>query len=228
MATLALSPIGHELLDDPAADPALVTESFRHLARANRLFGGAAAVHFGLGRLLRGTRGTFTLLDIGTGSGDLPRRAERWARQRGVTLRPVGLERSRVAADLARQQGLACAVGCAGSLPFADDAIDIVIMSQLLHHLSRAAAAEVVRRATRIARVGVVVADLRRSALAALGFRFASGVLGFDAETRADGVTSLRRGYRAAELSALLRDAGVQATVHRRPGSRLVAAWRTG
>lgn len=227
MATLALSPIGHELLDDPGADPALVTESFRHLARANRWFGGAAALQFGLRRLLQGARGTFTLLDIGTGSGDLPRRAERWGRRHGVQLRPVGLERSLVAARLAQQRGVPCVVGCAGNLPFTDGTVDIVIMSQLLHHLSRGAASEVVRRATRIARLGVVVADLRRSGLAALGFRFASGLLRFDAETRADGITSLRRGYQPAELAALLRDAGVRATVHRRPGSRLVAAWRT-
>ena len=228
MSTIALSPIGHELLDDPAADPALVTESFRHLARANRWFGGAAALQFGLQRLLRGARGTFTMLDIGTGSGDLPLRAQRWGQRHGLVFRPVGLERSRVAAQLAQQHRVPCVVGCAGSLPFVDGTVDIVIMSQLLHHLSRTAATDVVRGATHVARLGVVVADLRRSAMAALGFRVASGLLGFDRETRADGITSLRRGYQPSELSALLRDAGVEATVHRRPGSRRVAAGRTG
>jgi len=102
-----------------------------------------------------------------------------------------------------------------------------VMMSQLIHHLSRDAAVEVIRAADRIARVGVVVADLRRSALAVAGFRLASGLLRFDPATRADGVTSVRRGYLPHELSAILRDAGVSAAVHRRPGFRLVAAWRT-
>jgi hypothetical protein len=45
---LELSPIGVELLDDPTADPALVAASLRDIARANRWFGGAAAMRRGL------------------------------------------------------------------------------------------------------------------------------------------------------------------------------------
>lgn len=228
MASLAISPIGHELLDDPGADPAIVTESFRNLARSNWWFGGAAAVHFGLAQLIpRGAGDALTLLDVGTGVGDLPRRAARWAARRGVRLTGIGLERSRVAAALAQRGGLPSVVACAGALPFRERSADVVMMSQLIHHLSRDAAVEVIRAADRIARVGVVVADLRRSALAVAGFRLASGLLRFDPATRADGVTSVRRGYLPHELSAILRDAGVSAAVHRRPGFRLVAAWRT-
>jgi hypothetical protein len=51
-------------------------------------------------------------------------------------------------------------------------------------------------------------------------------VLRFDANTVSDGVTSLRRGYTAGELRALLAAAGVDGTVERRPGYRLVAVWR--
>lgn len=229
MATIALSPIGHELLDDPSADPATVTESFRNLARSNWWFGGAAAVHFGLRQLVAGARGgTMTLLDIGTGVGDLPRRAARWAAHRGIRLQGLGLERSRVAAVLARRGGLPCVVGCAGALPFRTRSADIVLMSQLIHHLSRDAAVEVIRAASEVARIGVVLADLRRSPLAAIGFRIGAEVLGFDPATKADGVTSVRRGYLPHELASILRDAGVRTSVHRRPGYRLVAAWRTG
>jgi ubiquinone/menaquinone biosynthesis C-methylase UbiE len=229
MASLALSPIGRELLDDPGADPAIVTESFRNLARSNWWFGGAAAVRFGLAQLIpRNAWGTsHTLLDLGTGVGDLPRNAAQWAERRGVRLTGLGLERSRVAAALARRGGLPTVVACAGAPPFQARSVDIVMMSQLIHHLSREAAVEVIRAADRIARVGVVVADLRRSSVAALGFRIGAVFLGFDAATKADGVTSVRRGYLPQELSAMLREAGVNAVVHRRPGFRLVAAWRT-
>lgn len=228
MATIALSPIGHELLDDPAADPATVTESFRNLARSNWWFGGAAAVHFGLAQLIPGARGAaLTLLDVGTGVGDLPRRAALWAGRRGVRLEGIGFERSRVAAALAQRAGLPSVVGCAGALPFRERSADIVMMSQLIHHLSRDAAVDVIRAASRVARVGVVLADLRRSALAAIGFRIGAGLLGFDPITKADGVTSVRRGYLPNELEGILRDAGVTTRVYRRPGYRLVAAWRT-
>nr|MBA3317368.1 hypothetical protein [Gemmatimonadales bacterium] len=37
---LAVTPLGAELLDDPAADPETVIESLRNIARSNRWFGG--------------------------------------------------------------------------------------------------------------------------------------------------------------------------------------------
>ena len=88
---LTLSSVGAELLDDPAADPGAVTESLRNIARANRWFGGAAAVRHGLARALAGVLAgtTLTLADLGTGLGDLPRAAARWGARRGLRLLPV-------------------------------------------------------------------------------------------------------------------------------------------
>jgi len=230
MTTFALSAVGHELLDDPAADPAAVAESLRHIARANRWLGGADAVRFGLMRLLRDVpRGArLTLLDLGTGAGDLPGAAVEWAARRGIELVPIGLERSPVAATLARSGGVPTAVGCVSALPFAPKSVDVVLASQLAHHLAPASLVGLAGDCTRLARIGVVVADLRRSRLAALGFPIAGRLLRFDRNTLRDGVTSIRRGFRASELRALLAAAGVNAAVHARPGWRLVATWRSG
>jgi SAM-dependent methyltransferase len=224
----ALSPIGHELLDDPGADPALVAASLGNIARANRWLGGAAAVRFGLARLLAGVpRGArLTLLDLGTGLGDLPRVARAWGARRGLHLDVVGCDRSPVAARLARDHGVPCAVACVGALPFAARSVDVVLVSQVAHHLAREAVVDLVRVADRTARLGVVVADLSRSRIAALGFGLAARALSFDAATTHDGLLSVQRGYAPAELRAILRSAGIDASVHRRPGYRLVAAWR--
>lgn len=225
---LSLSPVGVELLDDPAADPAAVAESLRNIARSNRWFGGAGAVRHGLARALAGVPPgcTLTLADIGTGLGDLPRAAIRWAARRGIRLIPVALERSPVAARLARERGVPCAVGCAGALPFAAKSVDVVLLSQVAHHLAGDSAVRLLRDCDRLARTAVVVADLRRGALGPLAFWCGARLLGFDRVTLADGITSIRRGYSAAELRALLAAAGVSGTVERRPGYRLVATWR--
>ena len=226
---LGVSSLGTELLDDPAADPAVVTRSLRNVARANRWFGGAAAVRYGLGLLLRDLpRGQpLTLLDLGTGAGDLPRRAVGWARRRGHLLRPLGLELSRPAAALAASAGVPCAVACAGVPPLKQRSVDIVLVSQVAHHFTRESAIRLVRTCDALARLGVVVADLRRGRLAPLAFRVGSTALGFDRITKADGLTSIRRGYTTGELRELLLAAGVRAHVSRRPGYRLVATWRT-
>jgi SAM-dependent methyltransferase len=226
---LGISPVGTELLDDPGADPAAVALSLGNVARANRWFGGAAAVRYGLAQVLRDAAADrpLTLLDLGTGAGDLPRRAVGWARRRGRVLRPLGLELSRPAALLARGAGVPCAVACAGEPPLREKSVDLVLVSQLAHHFSRDSAVRLFRTCDALARVGVVVADLRRGRLAPLAFRLGAGALGFDPVTIADGVTSIRRGFTPAELRALLAAAGVDARVSRRPGWRLVATWRT-
>jgi hypothetical protein len=225
---LGISSVGTELLDDPCADPCAVTISLRNVARANRWFGGAAAVRYGLRQVLHRlpTGRPLTLLDLGTGAGDLPRGAVRWARRRGYVLRPLGLELSRAAAALARGSGVPCAVACAGAPPLREKSVDIVLMSQVAHHFTAESAVRLFRTCDALARLGVVVADLRRGRLAPLAFRVGAVALGFDPITRADGITSLRRGYTSGELRMLLSAAGVNARVSRRPGYRLVATWR--
>lgn len=222
-----LAPIGHELLDDPAADPRLVHRSLTNIVRANRLFGGRAAVRFGLARLLRAVPpgASLTLFDIGTGAGDLAAAARTWAARRHITLHPVGLDRNPVAARMASCAGVPSMVGCLGSLPLAPRSVDLVLMSQVAHHLAASAVVQLLRDATRVARVGVVLADLRRSRIAAAAFGAAATMLRFDHATRHDGMVSVRRGYRPAELERLLSAAGITTRVHRRPGARLVAAW---
>jgi SAM-dependent methyltransferase len=228
MDPLAITSVGTELLDDPCADPVVVVRSLENIARANRWFGGARAVRYGLARVLDGVSraGLLTLLDIGTGAGDLPGDAVRWGARRGWRLVPVGLERSRVAAALACAAGCPCAVADAGAAPFGDKSVDLVLVSQVLHHLAPASAVRLLRDCDRLARIGVVVADLRRARLAGPLFRLGGRLLRFDPVTLVDGVTSIHRGYEIGELHALLARAGLRGRVARRPGYRLVATWR--
>jgi len=229
MSELTLSPLGSELLDDPSADPSAVAESLRNIARANRWFGGAAAVRFGLERVLAGIPAgqTLSLLDVGTGLGDLPRMSVRWGARRGLKIVPVGLELNRVAARLALSRGVPTAVSCAGSPPFAEGSIDVVLVSQLAHHLSPASVVRLFRTCDRLARLGVIISDLRRHPLAATSFRWGGRLLRFDSVTLSDGVTSIHRGFSREQLAELMAQAGVQGAVAYRPGFRVVATWRT-
>jgi SAM-dependent methyltransferase len=227
MGVLSVTGIGTELLDHPDADPAIVAESLRNIARANRWFGGTAAMRFGLARMLRQVPpgSTLSLLDLGTGLGDLPRAAVRWGAARGIRVVPIGLELNRSAALLARASGLPTAVACAGTPPVPDKGVDIVLVSQVAHHLTHASVVHLVRICDRLARRAVILADLRRHPLAPRSFWCGARLLGFDPVTVADGMTSLRRGFTPPELENLLATAGVSARVDRRPGFRLVATW---
>ena len=209
----------------PTTDASVVEESLGNIARANRWLGGLAAVRHGLARVLAGRTGAITLLDVGTGIGDIPAMSRLWGRRRGMQITALGVERHPVAARLAQLGGLQTSIGCGGSLPLRDASMDVVVLSQVAHHLDADSCVAVFRECDRVARIGVVIADLRRSVAAQAGFWFASHALRFDPVTRADGVTSLRRGFDRATLRRLLERAGIDARVERRPGYRLVATW---
>ncbi|MES2523601.1 MAG: methyltransferase domain-containing protein [Gemmatimonadota bacterium] len=221
---------GVEILDDPSHDPALAVRSLHDVAKANRLFGGRRAVLREVRHVLDAApRRPHTLLDIGTGIGDIPSAAHRAARARGVELRTIGLELDPV---LARAAEPACTWALAGDalqLPFADESIDIVTVSQVLHHFEGDAADRLLRECTRVARAAVVVADLRRSWLAVAGLWLSSFVLGFHPVSRNDGVVSILRGYTAPELLALVsRATGYVPVVRRALGWRVTAVWARG
>lgn len=227
MGALTISPIGTELLDDPSADPATVAESLHNIARANRWFGGAAAVRFGLQRTLGSVpKGqTLSLLDLGTGLGDLPGVATRWAARRGIQILPLGLELNRVAARLARERGVRTVIGCAGTPPVRDKSVDLVLVSQVAHHLDDESVVRLLQSCDRLARRAVIVCDLRRHVLAGPAFRCGGRLLRFDRVTLSDGVTSISRGFTRQKLLDTMARAGISGEVAYRPGFRVVATW---
>jgi hypothetical protein len=229
--------IGTELLDDPRADPRAVRRELRDIARLNGLFGGTRAVVRELETIFekgkreagRGKSATWTLLDVGTGLGDIPRAAAAAARRRGITLRLIGVELNRAAAAAAREMDgvdqLKLILADGGALPLRPRSVDIVIVSQVLHHLPRDVAVRWIATFGSLARRAVILADLRRSRVAMLALWFASYPLGFSGVTRHDGIVSLRRGYTRREFNEMLVEAAVGPVARRRPGFRIVAAW---
>jgi len=226
--------IGTELLDDRGADPIAVGRQLRDIARLNAWFGGTRAVVEALEpcfrRACNGQRATgnnvrWTLLDIGTGAGDIPRAAVAAAARHGITLTPIGVEVIPAAARLARRSGVAAVIADANAPPLAPKSVDVVTVSQVLHHMSRAEAVRCIRACDRLARHVVVLADLRRSRVAMAGVWAACLGLGMGRVTRHDAVVSLQRGYTRWELDAMLEEAGVPAMARYRPGFRVVASW---
>lgn len=217
---------GVERLDEPGVPPADRVRSLRDVARSNTLFGGRRAVLGEVERALRecGPRGS--LLDVGTGLGDIPAAAARLARRRGVALTTIGLDLAEELVREARPRVGGAVRGDAFRLPFADGSVDIVTCSQLLHHFPEAEARILIAELDRVAARRVVIGDLRRSWLAAGLFWLAAWPLRFHAITRHDGVLSVLRGFTVRELRALVRDAtGQPAVVRRHAGWRLTAAW---
>ena len=215
-----------EILDDPDVDPELVTRSLADVARANYVFGGLSSAIDELKVALRDAPREATLLDVGTGLGDIPCRAREVARENGIQLTTVGLDAALELAQANRASLTLSVCGDALRLPFADHSVDIVMCSQVLHHFPGADALRLLREMNRVARVRVIVSDIRRSWFAAAGLWLASFPLRFHAVSRHDGVVSVMRGFTPDELvDTVLKAVERRPVVHRRWGFRVTTSW---
>jgi len=193
---------------------------------ANRLFGGAAAVAAELRALAPSLPRPATLLDVGAGMGDIAALAQRIAAENGVTLRTIGLDIDDTLVHAAARRASHVVRANAIQLPFADKSIDVVICSQVLHHFFDEDMMRLLRELDRVARVRVIIADLRRSRVAVPLFWAAAIALGFHQVSRHDGLVSIGRGFTTGGLQASIVGAlGHGAYVRRRPGWRVTATW---
>lgn len=216
---------GREILDDADVDAATRIASIADVTRSNTLFGGRRAALAAFRHTLAPDT-SLTVLDVGTGLADIPEAISHLARNRRARVTTIGLDE---AADLlvaARRRITLAVAANARALPFRDASVDVVVCSQLLHHFAPDELGGIIRELHRVARSLVVIADLRRSWLAAAGFWLASFPLRFHPVTRHDGVVSVFRGFTAEELRDAVRDAtGCVPRVQRHLGFRLTATW---
>src|SRR5690348_17871972 len=89
-----------EMMDLANQPRQLLTEDLRNLRLINRYLGCHRNVLRGLARLVQTNKlQTFSLLDVGTGSADIPEVIVRWARRNHVRARIAALERDRVSVE---------------------------------------------------------------------------------------------------------------------------------
>jgi ubiquinone/menaquinone biosynthesis C-methylase UbiE len=171
--------------------------------------------------------GEVSLLDVGTGLGDIPARARALAARRGVRLVTFGVDAMPCLAAASRARGVLAVGGDARALPFGDASVDVVTCSQVLHHFTEDEGRLLVRELDRVARHRVIISDIRRTRVAAAAIWLASFPLRFHPVSRHDGVVSVLRGFTPGELETLVKSAvGQTPAVARRAGFRVTARWR--
>ena len=189
-----------EILDSHTCPPAEVENSLRDLCRINRWFGGVATTRNLVQQVSAGTgKRRFTLLEVASGFGQVPRSASLQLAGKGITLEVTDLDRLPTHLDRAHRALVADAL----ALPFANESFDLVSCSLFAHHLQPGELSRFAEEALRVCRCALLINDLIRDPIH-LALVYAGFPLMRSYVSRVDGVASVRRAYVPSEMRQIL------------------------
>ncbi|HUP28301.1 MAG TPA: methyltransferase domain-containing protein [Chloroflexia bacterium] len=228
-----------ELLDslDDVSEKDLTT-TLRDIRRAN-IFGlGTWVIKHHLADLLRDVppNRPLRVLDLATGSADIPEELCRWAARVGRDISFVATDISPEILAVARRRVTKAGFGhkvsflaCdASEVPFSDNSFDVVICSLALHHLSLGDARHALREMSRAARVGFIVNDVYRSQGAWYMAWLLTHLTTNNRLTRHDGPASVLRAFSPAEMRRMAAELGIATSVQKHAFWRAALVGRTG
>lgn len=196
-----------EQMDRPDCDPVRLANTYRQFRLVNAAVAGWRRTWVRRIRPALSTTRTTTLLDVGSGAGDIPRAFARWAERDGLGLEVTAIDPDERADVYARSlppvPGLTHRRAHTADLIAEGARYDVVTSNHLLHHLGAAQLGGLLADSEALAGRLVVHSDISRTRL---GYPlFAVATLPFrDSFIREDGLTSIRRSYRPRELAAVV------------------------
>jgi ubiquinone/menaquinone biosynthesis C-methylase UbiE len=203
-----------EDIDDPDQPFAELERSMRDVALTNRLFGGTQTVLIHVARLLRDipAGSSVRILDIATGSADIPRALQDWGRGRGLNLTVVAVDNHTGMLQMARHTAPEVHLAQADALllPFAPRSFDLALCALAFHHFGFEPSARLLAVMDILTTRGFVVSDLRRDLPTLWGVQASMTALRVHPFTRHDAPASVRRAFTPPEYRKMVGLAGVQ------------------
>lgn len=200
-----------ELMDRPQPVSAELECDLENLRELNRWFGSYALISMFLSRWIKpGAR--LRIVDLATGSADIPRLVAEYGRKMGAELHIDALDRQSATLEIAKKLS-----SNYPEIAFKEGNIlewnpaepyDLVLCTLVLHHFSEEDAVRVLERCRKLSRRFLLVSDLRRGWMATLGVRFLTATMFREPMTKYDARLSAARAFSFAELNLLAQRAG--------------------
>lgn len=217
-----------ELLDIRQPVNRKLEASLESLTVLNKYFGAYSLVRHFMRRWLEPGR-TYRLLDLATGSGDIPRMIINWTRKHDVTMKIDAVDRQPATLEIARRASMdypEINYIRADARTFCDAmTYDVVCCSLALHHFSELDALKVLRRACELSHDKVLIADLERTWFTWACVEAVTTFATRDEMTRHDAKLSVRRAFSYDELGDLAVQAGWRNFGHARFVPARQAIW---
>jgi len=213
-------------MDDPECDPEALRRTYANFRYVNAVVSGLGHTYRHEIRPRLSAHSPSSLLDIGSGGGDVARSLARWAARDGLLLTVSAIDPDARAHAYATGQppiaGLEFRQAHSRDLVAAGERYDIVLSNHVLHHLDAEALGGLLVDSERLSRGIVLHGDIERHPLAYLGFGLGTWPFFRSSFIRDDGLTSIRRSFTYRELSAV---APAGWTVTREVPFRLTLRW---
>ena len=206
----SFDPVVLEMMDRPQPVSAELERDLERIRQLNRWFGSYRLILDFMRRWLK-PNARMRLVDLATGSGDIPRLIADYARKIGAHVQIDALDRQRATLEVARKlsssypeisyrEGNILEWDSGGSY-------DVVLCTLALHHFSDEDAVSLLRRSRELSRRFVLVSDLRRGFFLQAGVYFLTALIFREPMTRFDARLSAKRAFSFSEM----RDLGVGA-----------------
>ncbi len=220
-----------EMMDRPQPVSPELERDLERIRQLNRWFGSYRLLLNFIRRWI--TPGARTrVVDLATGSGDIPRLIVDYARQIGAQVEIDALDRQPATLEIARKLSTdygeisyceANILECNPAEPY-----DIVLCTLALHHFGDEDAVRLLRRCRELSRKFVLVSDLRRGFLLKAGVYLLTAVIFREPMTRYDARLSAARAFSYSEMHPLAMRADWENFGHKKFRFARQAIWFGG
>lgn len=221
-------PAEPEMMDRPQPVSRELEDDLKNIRALNRYFGSYRLIQYFLRRWIK-PRDRLRVVDLATGSGDIPRLIADHARKVGAKIDIDALDRQPATLEIARRLSLdypEISFIQADLLEWMPpERYDLVLCSLALHHFSEDDAVRVLRRAREFSRRFALVSDLRRGLLGSVGAYLLTASIYRNPMTKYDARVSVARAFSFAEFADLARRADWENFGHKRFRFARQALW---
>ncbi|MGB9473831.1 MAG: methyltransferase domain-containing protein [Candidatus Udaeobacter sp.] len=217
-----------EMMDRPQPVSPELERDLERIRQLNRWFGSYRLVSRFMRRWIKsGAR--MHIVDLATGSGDIPRLIVDYARKIGAHVAIDAIDQQAATLEIARKLSVdypEISYHEANILEWDPvEPSDIVLCTLALHHFSDEDAVKVLRRCRELRRKFVLVSDLRRGFLVRFGVHFLTTLIFREPMTRYDARLSTERAFSFSEMRDLAVRSGLRNFGHKKFRLARQAIW---
>ena len=194
-----------EIMDDLDMEGDLLIDTLDKIASINKWLGGNKLTLQGVDKLIKShTKSEITIVDLGCGNGDMLRELADIGRIKKLKLKLIGIDANQATIDYAvmlssKYSNIRYVKLDVLSDEFNKINYDIALSTLFLHHFKNDVALDLMQSLVAKARIGVIVNDLHRHALAYYLFKFITLFIN-NRMVKTDGLISILRGFKRKDL----------------------------